>query len=125
MATLVPTPASLESQPSLDVPTNGSTAPPSTSLPPPAPPPSAIAESIRAHLRESDDGVESGGEEDRETIKRLEATLSKTKAEKDAFEAQYRSLLGKLTTMRNTLGDKLKQDAVRRELGDPVAFVEG
>lgn len=47
-----------------------------------------------------------------ERIRRLEEELSLTTQEKDQFEAQYRSLLGKLTNMRNTLGDKLKQDAV-------------
>jgi hypothetical protein len=45
-------------------------------------------------------------------IQGLEEELGRTRGEKEAFEAQYRSLLAKLTTMRNTLGDKLKQDAV-------------
>lgn len=39
--------------------------------------------------------------------------LEVVRAEKAALEGQYRALLGKLTTMRNTLGDKLRQDAVR------------
>lgn len=47
-----------------------------------------------------------------ERIKELELELVTTKNEKETFEIQYRSLLGKLTSMRNTLGDKLKQDAV-------------
>lgn len=47
-----------------------------------------------------------------ERIANLEDELIRTREEKDTFEAQYRALLGKLTTMRNTLGDKLKQDAV-------------
>lgn len=51
-------------------------------------------------------------EEAIERIRELEEDLVVTKNEKETFEAQYRSLLGKLTTMRNTLGDKLKQDAV-------------
>jgi hypothetical protein len=42
----------------------------------------------------------------------LEAELLRTRAEKETLEGQYRGLLGKLTAMRNTLGDKLKQDAV-------------
>ena len=57
-------------------------------------------------LQEASEGVE-------ETVRRLEEELGRTKAEKDTFEAQYRGLLGKLTQMRTTLGDKLKQDAVR------------
>lgn len=44
-----------------------------------------------------------------EHLRELEAV----RAEKAALEGQYRALLGKLTTMRNTLGDKLRQDAVR------------
>lgn len=39
--------------------------------------------------------------------------LATVRAEKSALEDQYRALLSKLTTMRNTLGDKLRQDAVR------------
>lgn len=42
----------------------------------------------------------------------LEAELERTRAEKDHLSHQYRSLLGKLTAMRNTLGEKLKEDAV-------------
>lgn len=61
---------------------------------------------------DSDAGSEAGTTE-RERIQSLEEELERTRGEKEAFEAQYRSLLGKLTTMRNTLGDKLKQDAVR------------
>lgn len=38
--------------------------------------------------------------------------LDQIKGEKEQLESQYRALLGKLTTMRNTLGDKLRQDAV-------------
>ncbi|GAA6012926.1 hypothetical protein JCM10207_008380 [Rhodosporidiobolus poonsookiae] len=44
-------------------------------------------------------------------IRLLEDELERTRADRDAFEAQYQGLLGKLTAMRNTLGDKLKQDA--------------
>ena len=44
---------------------------------------------------------------------RLQEELERTKEEKETLAAQYRNLLGKLTTMRTTLGNKLKQDAVR------------
>ncbi|GAK64744.1 guanylate kinase [Moesziomyces antarcticus] len=37
--------------------------------------------------------------------------LSRVREERDTFETQYRSLLSKLTTMRATLGDRLRQDA--------------
>jgi hypothetical protein len=47
-----------------------------------------------------------------EKIRELEGALSAARAEKVMFEAQYNSLLGKLTAMRGTLGDKLKSDAV-------------
>lgn len=51
--------------------------------------------------------------ENMDPIERLEHELQRTKDEKDALGAQYRNLLSKLTTMRTTLGNKLKQDAVR------------
>ncbi|TKY84818.1 hypothetical protein EX895_005898 [Sporisorium graminicola] len=37
--------------------------------------------------------------------------LQRVREERDTFETQYRSLLSKLTTMRATLGDRLRQDA--------------
>ena len=46
-------------------------------------------------------------------ILRLQEELERTKEEKETLTAQYRNLLGKLTTMRTTLGNKLQQDAVR------------
>ncbi|KDQ09068.1 hypothetical protein BOTBODRAFT_117647 [Botryobasidium botryosum FD-172 SS1] len=41
----------------------------------------------------------------------LEEELERTKEEKESLATQYRNLLAKLTTMRTTLGNKLKQDA--------------
>lgn len=46
-------------------------------------------------------------------LQRLQRELERTKQEKDALAAQYRTLLSKLTAMRTTLGNKLQQDAVR------------
>lgn len=50
---------------------------------------------------------------DLDPVERLQRELDRTKEEKESLEAQYRNLLSKLTTMRTTLGNKLKQDAVR------------
>lgn len=41
----------------------------------------------------------------------LQQQLESLREEKSTLEGQYGALLGKLTTMRNTLGDKLRQDA--------------
>lgn len=41
----------------------------------------------------------------------LAAELARVKAEKDALEGQYKNLVTKLTTMRQTLGTKMQQDA--------------
>jgi hypothetical protein len=46
-------------------------------------------------------------------VEKLQRELERTREEKEALAAQYRNLLAKLTTMRTTLGNKLKQDAVR------------
>ena len=46
-------------------------------------------------------------------VERLQRELDRTKEEKDALASQYNSLLSKLQAMRTTLGNKLKQDAVR------------
>ncbi|KAI3605253.1 guanylate kinase [Moniliophthora roreri] len=44
-------------------------------------------------------------------ITRLQRELERTREEKENLATQYRNLVAKLTTMRNTLGNKLKQDA--------------
>ena len=46
-------------------------------------------------------------------VERPQRELARTREEKETLAAQYRTLLSKLTTMRTTLGNKLKQDAVR------------
>ncbi|EIW54941.1 uncharacterized protein TRAVEDRAFT_73976 [Trametes versicolor FP-101664 SS1] len=49
--------------------------------------------------------------DDLDPVQRLERELQRTREEKDTLATQYRNLLAKLTTMRTTLGNKLKQDA--------------
>ena len=51
-------------------------------------------------------------EEGLDPIEKLKRDLDCEREEKENLAAQYRNLLAKLTTMRNTLGNKLKQDAV-------------
>lgn len=51
-----------------------------------------------------------------EPVDRLQLQLERTRQEKEALASQYNNLLAKLTTMRTTLGNKLKQDAVRDTL---------
>lgn len=50
---------------------------------------------------------------DMDPLERLQRQLAHERAEKEDLANQYRNLLAKLTTMRTTLGNKLKQDAVR------------
>lgn len=57
------------------------------------------------------DSEEADAESD--PVAKLQRELDRTREEKDTLAAQYRNLLAKLTTMRTTLGNKLKQDAVR------------
>jgi hypothetical protein len=51
-------------------------------------------------------------EEGLDPIEKLKRELGREKEEKENLAAQYRNLLAKLTTMRTSLGNKLKQDAV-------------
>lgn len=59
-------------------------------------------------LRHNDDADTEG----LDPFQKLERELERTNEEKEQLATQYRNLLAKLTTMRNTLGNKLKQDAV-------------
>ncbi|CDR88457.1 related to RUD3-suppressor of uso1-1 transport defect [Sporisorium scitamineum] len=45
------------------------------------------------------------------TDDQIRTELTRVREERDTYETQYRSLLSKLTTMRATLGDRLRQDA--------------
>ncbi|KAI9567458.1 hypothetical protein HD554DRAFT_2023606 [Boletus coccyginus] len=64
-------------------------------------------------------GADQDPDPDMDPLERLERQLARERAEKEDLATQYRNLLAKLTTMRTTLGNKLKQDAEeldRREL---------
>lgn len=50
--------------------------------------------------------------DDASRIRQLEDELETVRGEKDNLGNQYRTLLGKLTAMRQSLGDKLREDAV-------------
>lgn len=66
-----------------------------------------------------------GSEDDDESdpVSRLQRELERTREEKEALATQYRNLLAKLTTMRTTLGNKLRQDAV--SYAQPLLFTTG
>lgn len=52
--------------------------------------------------------------DDASRIRQLEDELEMVRGEKENLGNQYRTLLGKLTAMRKSLGDKLREDAVSR-----------
>lgn len=60
--------------------------------------------------QDEDEPLEEGDNNGR--IAQLQAELERVTSERDGFQSQYRGLLGKLSNMRTTLGDKLRQDAV-------------
>ena len=59
------------------------------------------------------DDTDQDQDPDMDPLERLQRQLARERAEKEDLATQYRNLLAKLTTMRTTLGNKLKQDAVR------------
>ncbi|KAL8660501.1 MAG: hypothetical protein Q9202_006496 [Teloschistes flavicans] len=61
-----------------------------------------------AELRRSLEELQGKYEEDLQTIRRQ---LKETSGEKEHAETQYRSLLGKVNTIRSQLGERLKADA--------------
>ncbi|KAN0065176.1 hypothetical protein ACQY0O_001673 [Thecaphora frezii] len=60
-----------------------------------------------SHQEDDDDWTPIASMSDAE----VRAELQRVREERDGFESQYRGLLGKLTQMRSTLGDRLRQDA--------------
>lgn len=57
------------------------------------------------------DADEIGSKDGESSTKALREELARVREERNSFEAQYRGLLGKLSQMRSTLGDRLRQDA--------------
>ncbi|KAG8948739.1 hypothetical protein FRC04_009350 [Tulasnella sp. 424] len=79
---------------------------------------SAVPNGINGHTARSSvdqtpqaDTVEDDNGEPIDDVQKLQLELERTRAEKDVLADQYNGLLAKLTTMRNTLGNKLKEDA--------------
>ncbi len=62
-----------------------------------------------AQLRRSLEQIQGKHEKDIGTVR---AQLEETQGEKEHAEAQYRSLLGRVNTIRSQLGERLKADAV-------------
>ena len=114
----IPTPSS----PEVDLPPSSNEAGPSKSpesprhvalpLSPEVLSPSKIPLVTRGLDSMMDDGSPRSSMDNNERMSRLEVELETTRQEKDALGAQYRSLLGKLTAMRQSLGEKLREDAV-------------
>lgn len=63
--------------------------------------------------RQSNGGHKTSGSQQSDQVSVLRAELERTRAEKDTLDEHYRTLLDKVSAMRATLGNKLKQDAVR------------
>jgi hypothetical protein len=94
----------------VDAQTNGLTPTPSTSLDLPSANP---ARGLHPDGESVGQEEGQGGEQEDERLESLERALDKTRGEKEALEKQYRGLVAKVGTMRDTLGKKLREDAVR------------
>ncbi|KAJ4357889.1 uncharacterized protein N0V89_002466 [Didymosphaeria variabile] len=92
---------------------------------PPSPPPSdtsarldAIAkerDALRQEVTELRKSLESIQEKHEEEIGTLQGELEEANENKDHFETQYKNLLGRVNTIKTSLGDRLKADAARIE----------
>lgn len=69
----------------------------------------ALREEV-AELRKSIEGMHGKHEDE---LGELKGHLEETQGEKEHAETQYRTLLGKVNTIRSQLGERLKADAVR------------
>jgi hypothetical protein len=91
-------------------------------LSPSPPPPSdtsarldAIAkerDALRQEVTELRKSLESIQEKHEEEISTLQGDLEEANENKDHFETQYKNLLGRVNTIKTSLGDRLKADAV-------------
>jgi predicted nucleic acid-binding Zn-ribbon protein len=63
-------------------------------------------------LRKSLEGIQEKHEDE---INNLQTELEETNESKDHFETQYKNLLGRVNTIKTSLGDRLKADAAKLE----------
>lgn len=88
----------------------------------PSPPPSDAAARLEALAKERDSlrqevtelrkSLESIQGKHEEEISNLQGELDEANEGKEHFETQYRNLLGRVNTIKSSLGDRLKADAV-------------
>ena len=76
---------------------------PSSPKPPKVPLPTSPVAPVRSSIESS---------RSNDAVAQLEAELAVVRNEKEVLGGQYRGLLGKLTAMRQSLGEKLREDAV-------------
>ncbi|KAF2272726.1 uncharacterized protein EI97DRAFT_436659 [Westerdykella ornata] len=94
-------------------------------LSPSPPPPSDAAARLEALAKERDSlrqevtelrkSLESIRGKHEEELSNLQAELEEANEGKEHFETQYRNLLGRVNTIKSSLGDRLKADAARLE----------
>lgn len=71
---------------------------------------------LRAEVTELRKSLETIQGKHQEEMSGLQGQLEECQAGKEHAETQYRNLLGKVNTIKSQLGERLKQDAVRRTL---------
>ncbi|ORY03926.1 hypothetical protein BCR34DRAFT_64523 [Clohesyomyces aquaticus] len=72
-------------------------------------------DTLRQEVTELRKSLESIQEKHEEDINNLQGELDEANEGKEHFETQYRSLLGRVNTIKSSLGDRLKADAARLE----------
>jgi len=81
-------------------------------------------DNLRAEVTELRKSLEEIQSKHEEEVHDLQDKLEESQSSKDHAETQYRTLLGKVNTIRAQLGERLKADAVRRSQGVQVRFFQ-
>ena len=79
-------------------------------------------EALREEVAQVRRSLEEIKEKHDEELSSMREQLSETQAEKEQAESQYRSLLGKVNTIKSQLGERLKADAVST-YGSPASHL--
>lgn len=72
-------------------------------------------DALRQEVSELRQNLENIKEKHQEEINTLQGELEEANEGKEHFETQYRNLLGRVNTIKSSLGDRLKADAARLE----------
>jgi len=79
---------------------------------------------LSAQLTTLRQSLEGNGQQQEEALAEVRAQLQESQTAREHAESQYKTLLGKVNTIRSQLGERLKADAVSERAREPLGLTD-